>query len=376
MPDVARTGRWNRRAGDLFSKGMCFALGGLAAFCGFVLYLESRLRQPLWPIVMIAIALWLWFQGGPLLFRLAEKRGLFGRIHLKAGRLNMGKGPAWIDTARPFSAEARVQRSTIVRKHNLVNPFSSSYSSSARKVKTELRVLVLTLALEQDGRRYFIAADGTNRRRDREADLEGVYIRHVPIQAPEKKLTARLRPADLADLLRLLQKTAGYSAAITPIPSKPPEDPRQALYPAWKTAMTAAGVLILILGAAVLAFNHFQAEQQRRVVGMKKTALAEKKRREAEAGAIVGRRVMIPARGDARMFGKVVEFEMVDEVHYDPDYRIEWRARLKVKIDELYDPEGGDTPGEAELAFRHADDRVRIGSLVEVSMDEARFQVE
>ena len=116
--------------------------------------------------------------------------------------------------------------------------------------------MVMTMAIEQGGQRFYLAADETNRRTGRNANLDDLNLRHVPVQTPERKIVARLWPADLADLLRLLQDTPGYSNTTTPIPDQALEDPRKALLPTWKMAAGVSVVLFVALVAAIMVLRY------------------------------------------------------------------------------------------------------------------------
>ena len=134
MPEFETTNKWNRRPGNLFFIMVCLGLGCLAILVGLALYAHGHMRQAIWLAVMAIVGLWLWLHGGTLLLRLAEKAGLFGQVRIADGRLYFCKGSPSIDLSKPYSVEARVQRSTMVREQSIS---TSRKSNRQRDVKTE-----------------------------------------------------------------------------------------------------------------------------------------------------------------------------------------------------------------------------------------------
>jgi hypothetical protein len=200
------------------------------------------------------VALWLVLQGGPLIIRVAEKAGLFGRIKITGEGLFLNGGVA-IDLEKPMAVEARYQHSTITRTYDM-RSISGGRSGVRRDRKYQQGVSVLTLFIEQDGRWFVLAADETSRHSGRKYSLDGLNIRKVAISFPKGPPCARLWPADLVEILTLLQKAKGYSTALSPVPDKALEDPRKAVCPVWKIVVGAAVILIVVIALAggILAF--------------------------------------------------------------------------------------------------------------------------
>ena len=371
MPELETIVRWNRRPEDLVFTLICLGLGCLALVAGFYLYTKSNMRQPLWLVFGTIVGIWLGFHGGPLLLKLTEKTGLWGQVRVSEGHWLQGPG-ARIDLSKPFTAEARMQRSTVVLNQTLINLFSRN-TGGGRDVRSETRVLALTLAIEQEGNRLQLTADETNHKHGREANLEGLNIRQVSIQAGGKGPRARMWPADLADLLRMVQKAQGYTAATTPVAAETPDDPRKILSPTWKKIAGAAVILLVTVATVFLVFGHYQTVKQREAAVMLKAAEREGQRLELEARTLIGRRVVVTVREKVRIYGVVSGVEMVQETHYSPDYRIEWQPRLKVKIDSIQSLQGN-APTEIETTtFRHGDDHVQVGGTIDISLHEAQI---
>jgi hypothetical protein len=244
---------WNLRLG-LFATRM-FSLGSAlaAGLAGLVLFKTGNSNQTFWLIGAVLVALWLGFQGGPWLIRLMEKAGLFGRVRMADDRLFLNKNEA-IDLNKPMAVEARYQHSTITRIYDMRGLAGGGVR---RDRKYQLGVTVLTMFIEQGGRHFILAADETSRRHGRDYSLDGLNIRKVAISFPKGPPCARLWPAALAEILTQLQGAKGYSTALSPVPDKAMEDPRQAVCPTWKTALGAAVVLIVTFFIAAGIFKFF-----------------------------------------------------------------------------------------------------------------------
>ena len=249
--------QWNRRLGMFASGVFSFGLSMAAIVVGSAFYVSSDLRRPLWLVGAFLAALWLVLQGGPLLIRLAEKAGLFGKVRIEGGRLFLNSGLS-VDLEKPMAVEARHQHSTIHRSYDL-RGFFGSWSTSRRDIKYQLGVTVFTLFIEQDGRCYVLAADETSRRPGRKYILDGLNVRKVGIGFPKGRPIVRLWPADLAEILGVLQHAKGYSTALSPVPDKAPEDPRKIICPIWKTALGAA--ITVMISVAALAWIYWYSQQ-------------------------------------------------------------------------------------------------------------------
>ena len=248
--------QWNHRLG-LFATRM-FGLGSAMAvvLAALVLFEASNLSQTFWLIGAVPVAIWVGFQGGPLLVRLMEKAGLFGRVSMTDGRVFLDKNSS-VDLDKPMAVEARYQHSTITRIYDM-RGLGGGGTGVRRDKKYQKGVTVLTLFIEQDGNFFILAADETSRCRGREYSLDGLNIRKVAVSFPRGLPGVRLWPADLVEILKELQEAKGYSTALSPVPDKALEDPRKAICSTWKTALGAAITLAasLILAIGIFAISN------------------------------------------------------------------------------------------------------------------------
>jgi hypothetical protein len=369
MADASETGVWSCRAGVLFTRMFSFALALLVVLAGVFAALFGD--QLLWLPAAVVAGIWVGFKGAPLLLRGLERAGLFSRVRLSDGRLTLGRSSRTVDLSEPFEAEARSVESRIEREYDLrdfrLGGFRRPGGHAIRK--HVLLVKVLTVTIQQGGRRFDLVADETNFRPGPEYDLEGLGVRRVPISPPASR-ALRLWGAHLAEVLAVLQAAPGFSPSLLPRPEKAPEDPRKTLCPTWKTVLGASAVLLAFGAGAVAAYLDAEERRGARVAARMEAADRERRDREGRAGALVGKRVSVDARRGVRMVGTVKSFEMVAESVYEPDHRIVWHARLEVEVDHLLDAGGEVLPADSEIPYRHAGDIVRRGSLLEVDLEE------
>lgn len=296
MTASLRPAPWLARPGRVLGGTLAFALALLTILLGTRQAASGR--SPLWLVGAVLLSLWVGFKGAPLLLRLLRRAGVFGRLHLDGRRLVLGRGSRVLDLGEPFSVEARYQSSSIRREYDMrhVLWFSALRPSRKRIRRHELRVAVLTVAVEQAGRRFLLVGDESTRRPGPDHDADALRVRRVPIGRSAGR-PVRMWVADLAQVLAHLQAAPGHEAVTTPLPETKLEDPRRAVWPMRAIVASFAAVLIAFVAALVWILDHHETARERASGGRRRAVpLVERTRR---AGACLAGRV-IPLRPAGR----------------------------------------------------------------------------
>ncbi len=359
--------KWNRRPGAVLEEALRLALAVVFMLGGIALLLAGGAHGmswvPRWAIA--AIGVWL---AAPRLLRAMSTAGVFGRVRLKDGRL-YASGRHFIELDSPMTVEARFQRATLQHRFLLsqVSPNFGRVERTATK-----RILMMTVVIHQGASVVALAADAIARQLEQPLELEGLNLRRVAISPPPAPVAARLWPQDLVDILRVLQTSAGYQTALSPVPGRALPDPRRSIWPLWKMTAGIFAVLLLWMGAVAGTFVYFRHVRLEEIARAKAEASRAASRAEETArSTYLGQRVTAPMR-KWRIEGRVDDVVMVKKVRFEPE-RVEFMGpMLVVTVEAIFDQNNEPMPPDTEIYHRHVDDRIWVGSRVELEPGEAR----
>ena len=241
---------WPCRASLFVSRtlGLAAALG-VALIGAFLLFRDGEV---LWGVATIPVAIWVGFKGAPMLLRALERLGAFGRVRIEAGVLRVGRAPG-IELNDPFEVDARRQSSRIQRTYNL----KDLGITSTKRLRTHtLQILVLSVVVGQEDRRYQLVGDETSRAPGPDYVTEGLAVRPLPVVLA-KAHQVRVWGADLAQVLGRLRESAGYSSPALPEQPEPLQDPRKAFCPTWKVVVGTIAIIAAFLVGSYAAYQGY-----------------------------------------------------------------------------------------------------------------------
>lgn len=309
--------RWHARPGIVTTRLIYAGLGLLGATIGLVLlflasywYRSTRPGVPILFATFTGAPLLAWL-GGRFLLKLLEKTGRFGAVRVSSGYLSVGFRS--FDLTRPFNADPRSRGEHV--RYDIVDPNHPTRSRESAPVW----VWNASLQIEQDGRWLTLTADVREsqrqaRRRARsgsqdEDAWQGIEMRPEAPGPPRGK-TLRLRPGDLAAVIRTLQASPHYTDVDTDDPSfgTPPKRMPVAI----KTAMGVIVLAALAVGTVFAVSEHIaglSSQRRRQDRQGREDATAEL---QAHWQAQVGRHVQVDVK-NATVFGKLVRFSLEED---------------------------------------------------------------
>ena len=357
---------WTCRPSLFVSRMLGFSLAMLIALIAvFLLFQEG---QVLWPVLAVPVSIWVGFKGGPLLLRLLERAGLFGRVRIQDGRLLIGRASNAIQLGEPFEVDARVQHATIVREYD-TRQLGLTQSRNTRK--HTVRVKVLSVLIGQAGKRYQLVADETDRDTSSEYETDGLAVRPLPVvNVPGTK--ARLWGVDLVGVLGQLREATGYSTPAVGEQPKALEDPRKAFCPTWKVAVGAVSIVCVFVVGSLAAYQGYAERQDAAWAELEADAKRQHQEAEAAARPLVGRRVVIDAAHGARIVGTVESYRLIDSLALSREYESS-HAEVAFLVEELIDEDGQVLPEGATLSHRFTMEPVSRGDRLEHRADDVEL---
>ena len=354
--------RWTCRPSLFVSRMLGFALAMLVTLLAVFLFFEQS--QMMWLVAAVPVALWVGFKGGPLLLGLLERAGVFGRVRIEEGRLQVGRSSNAIRLDDPFEVDARLQTATIRREVDLKDAGVTSRHAHRSSI---LRVKVFTVLVTQAGRRYQLVADETDRAPGPDYETADLAVRPLPVTSARATKT-RLWGADLAQLLGELREAPGYSTPAVGEQPEPLEDPRRAFCPTWKVAVGTVAILCVFAAGSLAAYQDYTERADAERAAWK--ADAERQRQEVEAAVrpLVGRRVVIDAAEGARIVGTVESYRLIGNMSLSPEFEA-WHADVSFVVEELIDAQGNVLPDDATVRHRFTTEPVRRGDRLDHRAD-------